>query len=168
MSDRHSGFGQHRRAPRPITATYSTNQGGGFLGKFHEHSPSSTQLMGFLTLIISGGILLLLTGLTVTTIVLGLIFLAPLLIISSPIWVPAAAILFVSVAGFLSMCGFVVAVTAALSWMYRYSRGLNPPGSNRVQYARSRIADTATHVIDYAREYGGYLHGKVKDAAPGA
>ncbi|KAJ6976355.1 hypothetical protein NC653_028468 [Populus alba x Populus x berolinensis] len=41
-------------------------------------------------------------------------------------------------------------------------------GSDQVDYARNRIYDTASHVKDYAREYGGYLQSKVKDAAPGA
>uniref|UniRef100_A0A5B7BFF1 Putative oleosin n=1 Tax=Davidia involucrata TaxID=16924 RepID=A0A5B7BFF1_DAVIN len=160
MADR-----QFQRATRP---TSISNSGSAFLHKLHEHAPNSAQLIGFLTLVISGGILLLLTGLTITATVLGLIFFTPLIVISSPIWVPAGTVLFFAVAGFLSMCGFGVAVVAALSWMYRYFRGFHPPGSDRVDYARSRIADTASHVKDYAREYGGYLHSKVKDAAPGA
>ncbi|KAG9138075.1 hypothetical protein Leryth_001314 [Lithospermum erythrorhizon] len=86
----------------------------------------------------------------------------------SPIWLPIGTILFVVVAGLLSVCGFGVTSAAVLSWLYRYFRGLHPVGSDRVDYARSRIADTATHVKDYAREYGGYLHSRVKDAAPGA
>lgn len=61
-----------------------------------------------------------------------------------------------------------MAVVAAVSWIYRYFRGFHPPGSDRFDYARTRIADTAGHVKDYAREYGGYLHSKVKDAAPSA
>lgn len=56
-----------------------------------------------------------------------------------------------------------------MAWLYKYFRGLHPVGSDRVDYARSRIADTASHVKDYAWEYGGgYFKGKVKDAAPGA
>lgn len=76
--------------------------------------------------------------------------------------------MFVTAAGFVSMCGFGAAVVGGLSWMYKYFKGMHPPGSDRVDYARSRIYDTASHVKDYAREYGGYLHSKVKDAAPGA
>ncbi|XP_059664046.1 oleosin G-like [Cornus florida] len=164
MADRHAGTGQTQRATRPTT----NGPGGAFLRKLHEHAPNSTQLLGFLTLIISGGILLLLTGLTITAVVMGMIFFTPLIVILSPIWVPVATILFFAIAGFLSVCGFAVSAVAGLSWMYRYFRGFHPPGSDRVDYARSRIADTASHVKDYAREYGGYLHSKVKDAAPGA
>ncbi|KAF8399174.1 hypothetical protein HHK36_015039 [Tetracentron sinense] len=162
MADRHPGQGQ--RTTRP--------GGGGetdtFLRRLNVHAPNSTQLLGILTLIISGGILLVLTGLTLTATVLGLIFFTPLILLSSPIWVPVGTVLFVAIAGFLSMCGFGVAVLAGLSWMYKYFRGWHPPGSDRVDYARSRIADTTGHMKDYAREYGGYLQSKVMDVAPGA
>ncbi|XP_062029812.1 oleosin G-like [Rosa rugosa] len=139
-----------------------------FLSKLQGHVPNSTQLIGLLTLLVSGGILLLLTGITITVTVLGLIFFTPILIVSSPIWVPLGTVLFLTAAGFVSMCGFGAAVVGGLSWMYRYFKGMHPPGSDRVDYARSRIYDTASHVKDYAKEYGGYLHSKVKDAAPGA
>ena len=68
----------------------------------------------------------------------------------------------------MSLCGSGVVVVAFLAWIYKYVRGLRPPGSDRVDYARSRFADTASHVKDCAREYGGYLQSKVQDAAPGA
>ncbi|XP_043698043.1 oleosin G-like [Telopea speciosissima] len=165
MADRHSSPGQ---AQRP-TARAATGGGGGtFLRKLQVHAPNSTQLMGFLTLMISGSILLLLTGLTLSASVLGLIFITPLILLTSPIWVPAGTLLLIGVSGFLSMCGFGVAVVAGLSWMYKYLRGRHPPGSDSLDYARRRLADTAYHVKDYAREYGGYLHSRVKDAAPGA
>lgn len=166
MADRHpsSATQNYRPQSRPSNPT----AGSTFLRKLNEHAPNSTQLIGIMTFIVSGSILLLLTGITVAATVLGLIFFAPLILISSPIWVPIGTFLFLITAGFLTMCGFGVAVVAGLSWTYRYFRGLNPPGSGRVDYARSRIYDTASHVKDYAREYGGYLQGKAKDAAPGA
>ncbi|XP_010262686.1 PREDICTED: oleosin 1-like [Nelumbo nucifera] len=165
MADRQTGPGQGQ-GQRNVLRTSSGCET--FLRRLQDHAPNSTQLVGFLTLVISGGILLLLTGLTLTATVLGLIFFTPLIVISSPIWVPAGTILFVSIAGLLSMCGFGVAVLAGASWLYKYFRGWHPPGSDRVDYARSRIADTANHMKDYAREYGGYLQSKVRDAAPGA
>ncbi|XWS50689.1 hypothetical protein CRYUN_Cryun12cG0108000 [Craigia yunnanensis] len=153
-----------QRAPRPnLTATAST-----FLRKIQAHAPNSTQLLGFLTLFISASILLILTGLSVTSAILGFICFMPLILISSPIWFPLGTVLFVAIAGFLSACGFVVVAVAGLSWIFRYYRGMHPPGSDRIDYARSRIYDTASHVKDYAMEYGGYLQSKVKDAAPGA
>ncbi|KAL8504649.1 hypothetical protein ACS0TY_015998 [Phlomoides rotata] len=138
------------------------------LQKLRDHSPDTTHLVGVATLVISGGILILLSGLTLTVAVLGLIFSAPLILLSSPIWIPVGFLVFVAVAGFLSFLGFGVAVVSAVSWIYRYFRGLHPPGSDRFDYARTRFADTAGHVKEYAREYGGYLQSKAKDAAPSA
>ncbi|KAI4302097.1 hypothetical protein MLD38_037884 [Melastoma candidum] len=71
-------------------------------------------------------------------------------------------------AGVISVGGFDFAALAGLSWLYKYCSGLHPPGSERADYARDRIYDTARHVKDYAREYGGYLQTKLKDVAPGA
>ncbi|GAU19037.1 hypothetical protein TSUD_193750 [Trifolium subterraneum] len=156
---------------RPINTTNNNNSSSTvFLRKLQDnlHTPNSTQLAGILTLLVTGSIFLLLTGLSVAGTVISLIFFSPLIIVSSPIWVPAGTFFFLLAAGFLSMCGFGVVTVAASSWLYRYFRGLHPPGSDRVDYARSRIYDTASHVKDYAREYGGYLQSKVKDAAPGA
>ncbi|KQK04740.1 oleosin 16 kDa [Brachypodium distachyon] len=132
------------------------------------HGPTSTQLVGFLTLLLAGAALLVLAGLTVTGAVVGLIFLGPIALLTSPIWVPFAVAAFLLAAAFLSAVGLAVAAMAAATWAYRYFTGRHPVGADRVDYARSRIADTATHVKDYAREYGGYLHGRAKDAAPGA
>ncbi|XP_077252697.1 oleosin G-like [Tasmannia lanceolata] len=154
--------------PRPTTRSMGGPTGGTFLRRVHDHAPNSTQVIGFLTLIISGGILLLLAGLTLTVTVLGLIILTPLILLSSPIWVPAGTILVMALAGFLTMCVIGLAGMAGVSWMYKYVKGRHPPGSNRVDYARTQIANTATHMKDYAREYGGYLQSKVKDVAPGA
>lgn len=154
--------------PQRPSRSLATIDGSAFLRKLQAYAPNSSQLVGFLTLLISGSILLLLSGITVTVAVLGLIFLTPLIIVSSPIWLPVGIVLFLTVAGFLSICGVGVAVVGGLSWLYRYYRGMNPPGSDRFDYARSRIFDTASHMKDYAREYGGYLQSKVKDAAPGA
>ena len=108
------------------------------------------------------------TGFTLTGAVVGLVFLTPVLIFFSPILIPVATVLFVAVAGFLSAGGFGLAVLSAISWLYNYIKGRRPPGADRIDYARMRIADTANHVKDYAREYSGYLQSKIQDAAPGA
>ncbi|XP_039116526.1 oleosin-like [Dioscorea cayenensis subsp. rotundata] len=143
----------------------STNR---LFGGVQHRAPNPTQLVGFLTLIVSGGILLMLSGLTITGLVMGLIAFAPVILVTGPLWFPAAVVLFIAAAVVLSTCGVGVAVLAAVTWLYRYFTGKHPWGTDRLDYARSRIADTATHVKDYAREYGGYLQSRVKDAAPGA
>ncbi|KAI4319189.1 hypothetical protein MLD38_032819 [Melastoma candidum] len=158
----------NHRAPRHTAAPSDDTFVGSFLRRLHEHVPDSSQLLGYLTLFVSSGILLLLTGLTVTLSVTGLIFLTPLIILTSPLWVPVAALVALAAAGVVSVGGFGFAALAGLSWLYKYFRGFHPPGSERADYARDRIYDTARHVKDYAREYGGYLQTKLKDVAPGA
>ncbi|KAL6994937.1 hypothetical protein U1Q18_005073 [Sarracenia purpurea var. burkii] len=137
MADGRGGYGQLQRATTPSGAAINHHHGTTFL-----HTPSSNQLTGFLTLLISGAILLLVIGLTITVAVLVLIFFSPVLVISSPIWLPVGLVLFFAVAGFLSLGGFGMVVLAALSWIYRYFRGFN--------HANLRIADTASHGKDYA------------------
>ncbi|KAF8103661.1 hypothetical protein N665_0186s0029 [Sinapis alba] len=146
------------------TTTEKTTPYASLLRLLRSHSPTSSQLFGFLALFISGGILLFLLGLTVTALGISFIVFLPLIIISSPVWIPV----FIGVGGFLSVAGFLVGTVAVVSWGYRYFQGKHPAGSDQMDYARGRIYDTASHVKDYAREYGGYFHGRAKDAAPGA
>ncbi|CAI0450696.1 unnamed protein product [Linum tenue] len=191
MATEHQGTTTTAGAPRPTrplaaTSLESGRGGGGstttttFLRKaqnscsqilyWNNAAPTSTQLIGFLTLLVSGTVLLFFTGVTITLAILTLVFFAPLVVISSPVWIPVGALLFVLVSGFLMACGCFVAFVAGLSWMYSYFRGMHPPGSDRVEYARNRIVDTAAHVKDCAREYSsGYMQDKTnKDVAPGA
>lgn len=156
----------HRQSSRIANA--SSNATATFLRKLQDNAPNSTQFLGICTLLISGGVLLLLAGFTLTTAVLGFIFFAPLVIITSPLWFPIGSILFLITTGVLCFAGFGITLIAAASWLYKYYKGHQPPGYDRFDYARNRIADTASHMKDYAREYGGYLQSKVKDAAPGA
>ncbi|MCL7024145.1 hypothetical protein MKW94_020271 [Papaver nudicaule] len=83
-------------------------------------------MMGFLKWLISGGILLCLTGVTFTSAVLGIIVFSLLILISSPIWLPIGIILLISIIGFLWFCGMGAALMFGLPWMYKYLRGTRP------------------------------------------
>ncbi|RWR81986.1 oleosin II [Cinnamomum micranthum f. kanehirae] len=154
--------------PGPVTRstpTRGTTPGGGggptgstFLRRLHSHAPNSAQLVGFLTL----------HHLRHHSSPTHWSHSHRHVLLSSPIWVPTGTVLFMAIAGSLSVFSLGVACLAGLSWVYKYVRGWHPPGSDRVDYARSRIANTANHVKDCAKEYSGYLQNKVKDAAPGA
>ncbi|CAN8270258.1 unnamed protein product [Cochlearia groenlandica] len=134
------------------------------LRKLKSHSPTSTELFDYFGLFISIGIFAFLLGITFTAVIIGSIVFFPLIIVSSPIWIPIFAIF----AGLLTISCSVLGTVAVVWWTYRYYRGMHPVGSVHMDYARSRVYDTASHVKDYAREYGGYFHGRAKDAAPGA
>ncbi|PHU15351.1 hypothetical protein BC332_16556 [Capsicum chinense] len=160
MAGRPPNYFNNNTQSRPSLRSIHTSHVPSFLRKLVQpHVPNSNQLMGFLALVISGGILLLLSGVTLTTLVLGLIFSTPLIIISSPIWIPIGALLFITVAGFLSLFGFGASTVAAFTWVYRwYIKRSN----------RTEDDSSDSNVKDYTRAFGGYLQGKVKDTAPGA
>nr|XP_043638569.1 oleosin G [Erigeron canadensis] len=168
MADRNTTSGQLIHRPPPHRPAMHNTANTPFLQRLRHRSLHSTQLMGIMALLISGSILLLLTGVTITVTALTFVFFSPLIILTSPIWVPFGALMFVVIAGVLSVFGTGLATAATVYWLYKYFKGLHPVGSDRVDYARSRLADTASHVKDYAREYGGYFQSKVKDVAPGA
>ncbi|XP_027368210.1 oleosin 1-like [Abrus precatorius] len=152
MKDNYRTVTETQVSRRATTTTSSS-----LLQRLREHVSNSSQFFGVFTLIVTSAILLFLTGLTVIGAIMGLILFSPLIIVTSPIWVPFFTLLFLVTVTFFSMCGFGVVVVAGLTWMYRYFRGLHPPGSERLEHARNRIYDC-----------GGYLQKKMMDAAPGA
>ncbi|KAF7806321.1 oleosin 1 [Senna tora] len=160
MADNNQPNSAHtQRAPKP-TSTSTCAFSATFLRTLHRHSPTPTQLFALFTLLTLAFATLFLAGLTFAGALLALVLLTPFIILSSPLWLPPTLLLFLVTAAFLSICGCVAVAVAASSWMYRYFRGLHPPGSDRVDYARSRIYDTASHVKECAYEYGGFLQGK--------
>lgn len=82
--------------------------------------PQSRQIVKAATAVTAGGSLLVLSGLTLAGTVIALTVATPLLVIFSPVLVPAAVALFLIFSGFLASGGFGVAAVTVLSWIYRY------------------------------------------------
>ncbi|XP_027356575.1 oleosin 16 kDa-like [Abrus precatorius] len=139
------------------TTTYDTN-----------NNPSSRQTVKFITAATIGVTLLLLSGLILTGTVIGLIIATPLLVLFSPILVPAAIVLFLAASGFLFSGGCGVAAIAALSWIYNYVSGNHPAGSDTLDYARGIIADKARDVKERAKDYGSYGQVRAQDTTQGS
>ncbi|KAJ0764620.1 putative oleosin [Helianthus annuus] len=102
-------------------------------------SPRVHQAVKAATAITAGGSLLILSGLTLAGTVIALTIATPLLVIFSPVLVPAAITLFLLAAGFLTSGGFGVAAATVLSWIYRYATGGHPPGSDSLDQARDKL-----------------------------
>eukprot|EP01018_Ginkgo_biloba_P009394 Gb_33169 [translate_table: standard] len=143
-------------------------QSHGLMHKIHQKAPSCYQILGLITLLTVGGVLLFMTGLTLTGTVIALVVSTPVFVFFSPILVPVGTVLVLAVAGFLTAGGFGVAALSALSWIYNYVKGRHPPGSDQLDYALRCIADTATHMGQRAREYSGNIHTKVQEVTTGA
>ncbi|XP_026657870.2 oleosin 16 kDa-like [Phoenix dactylifera] len=116
-----------------------------------EHQPTSHTIVRGVTAATIGGLLLLLSGLTLTGTVIGLTVVTPLLVIFSPVLVPATIAVFLLVAGFVTSGGFGVAALSVLSWMYQYLTGRRPPGFDQLEQARARLASKARDIKESAQ-----------------
>ncbi|XVE70977.1 hypothetical protein DITRI_Ditri10aG0113200 [Diplodiscus trichospermus] len=145
----------------------STDQNIPITQRLYESAPSSRQATKFLTAITLGATLLFLSGLTLTGTVIALIIATPLMVIFSPILVPAGIVIFLAITGFLFSGGCGVVAITTLSWMYNYVQGKHPPGADQLDYAKNKLACTARDVTEKAKEYGQYVQHKVQEVAQG-
>lgn len=132
--------------------------------KLHESAPASRQALRFLAAAAIGAGLLFLSGLTLTGTVMSLVIATPVLVLFSPVLIPAGILTLLAAAGFLFSGGCCVAALMALSWMYNYLAGKHPMGADQVDYARMRIGDKARDMRERAREYGQYVQHKAHEA----
>lgn len=84
--------------------------------------------------------LLVLSALTLAGTVIGLALVTPMVVIFSPVLVPAAIAGLLLAAGFLSSGGFVVAALSVLVWMLQYLAGKQPVGADQLYQVRTAIA----------------------------
>ncbi|XP_020576323.1 oleosin 1-like isoform X2 [Phalaenopsis equestris] len=106
--------------------------------------PVSYQIMKAAAVATLGGLMLLFSGLTLTGTVIALAVATPLLVIISPVLVPATIAVALIVGGFLASGVFGVAAILVLSWMYRYVTGKRPVGADEIDKARVIIAARAS------------------------
>lgn len=111
----------------------------------------ATQIVKAVSATTAGGSMLLLSGLTLAGTVIALTIATPLLVIFSPVLVPAAIAVFLIASGFVASGGFGVAALSVLSWMYKYLTGKQPPGAEQIDQARARIASKARDVKESAQ-----------------
>ncbi|KAH7288016.1 hypothetical protein KP509_31G007500 [Ceratopteris richardii] len=133
-----------------------------------KKSPASSQVIGFLALLVTGGVSLFLGGLTLTGIVITLVLLTPVFLFFSPILVPAGIVLALCVAGVLTAAGVGVATLSALSWLYRYFKGRHPAGAEHADRARQRAMETVEQTKQKAKDVAGQAQSRAHAATPGA
>ncbi|KAL9673434.1 hypothetical protein QQ045_029692 [Rhodiola kirilowii] len=146
------------------TTTEHHNRFSGHQQHHESSSPGARQTVKFLTAATTGASLLLLSGLVLTATVIGLVVATPLLVLFSPVLVPAAFVLFLTFAGFVSSGGFGLAAVAALGWIYNYVAGKHPPGADKLDYARMMIANKAMDMKERAKDVGHAVQHRVHDA----
>ncbi|CAL9176839.1 oleosin L-like [Musa acuminata AAA Group] len=95
---------------------------------------------------VAGMSLLVLSGLTLAWTVIALAVATPLLMIFSPVLVPAAIVVLLLAAGFLASGGLGVAALAVLWWMYKDLTGKQPPGVELLEQVRQRLVSKARDI----------------------
>ncbi|EEC77750.1 hypothetical protein OsI_16870 [Oryza sativa Indica Group] len=75
----------------------------------------------------------------------------PVLVIFSPVLVPAAIALALMAAGFVTSGGLGVAALSVFSWMYKYLTGKHPPGADQLDHAKARLASKARDIKEAAQ-----------------
>lgn len=119
-----------------------------------QQQPRSHQVVKAATAVTAGGSLLVLSGLTLAGTVIALTVATPLLVIFSPVLVPAVITVALLTMGFLASGGFGVAAVTVLSWIYRYVTGKHPPGADQIDHARMKLASKAREMKDRAEQFG--------------
>ncbi|CAN1843761.1 Oleosin Cor a 13 [Linum perenne] len=120
-----------------------------------HQQPRSYQAVKAATAATAGGSLLILSGLILVATVIALTMATPLLVIFSPVLVPAVITVGLLITGFLASGGFGVAAVTVLSWIYRYVTGGHPMGADSLDQARMRLAGKAREMKDRAStEFG--------------
>lgn len=84
-----------------------------------QNYSKSRQIAKAATAVTAGGSLLVLSSLTLVGTVIALIVATPLLVIFSPILVPALITVALLITGFLSSGGFGIAAITVFSWIYK-------------------------------------------------
>ncbi|EYU20173.1 hypothetical protein ABFS82_06G052000 [Erythranthe guttata] len=150
MAEHHFGqYPQHQQGGGRTHQMMGMGMGG------HQHQqPRSHQMVKAATAVTAGGSLLVLSGLTLAGTVVALTIATPLLVIFSPVLVPAAITIFLLGSGFLASGGFGVAALSVMSWIYRYVTGKHPVGADQLDTARTKLAGKAREMKDRAEQFG--------------
>lgn len=105
---------------------------------------------------------MVLSGLTLAATVIGLALATPLVVIFSPVLVPAAITSFLILAGFVTSGGFGAISSFIFYWMYRYATGKHPIGADQLDRAREKLAHAARGMKDKAQYVGHQTEQQIK------
>ncbi|CAN4099753.1 unnamed protein product [Withania somnifera] len=118
----------------------------------HDHEQQLThQVAKTTTAVTVGGSLMVLSGLTLAATVIGLAIATPLLVIFSPVLVPAVLTVGLILGGFLASGGFGATASFVFYWMYRY-----------IDYTKDKIAHAAHDAKEKAEQLGHQAQQQIK------
>ncbi|KAI5329749.1 hypothetical protein L3X38_029146 [Prunus dulcis] len=127
-------------------------------GFLPQNGPSATHIVAMLTLVPIGGTLLFLSGVTLAGTILGLAVSTPLFVIFSPILVPAALVIGLSVVGILTSGAFGITALSSFSWLARFLRRSRLP-----EKMGQKVQETTGYLGLKVQETAGYLGQKMQE-----
>ena len=129
------------------------HRGGGMHGEGQQQQKQGAMMTALkaATAATFGGSMLVLSGLILAGTVIALTVATPVLVIFSPVLVPAAIALALMAAGFVTSGGLGVAALSVFSWMYKYLTGKHLPGADQLDHAKARLASKARDIKDAAQ-----------------
>ncbi|PIA30885.1 hypothetical protein AQUCO_05300012v1 [Aquilegia coerulea] len=127
--------------------------------QFQQQRPLTHQVVRAATAVTAGGSFLLLSGLLLVVTVVALACATPILVLFSPVLVPASLAVVLLITGFVTSGGFGVAAVALLKWMYDYVVGKHPTGADQIDEARHKLASKAKDIKEFGQQQlGGAGH----------
>ncbi|KAF5190671.1 Oleosin [Thalictrum thalictroides] len=117
-----------------------------------QESPLAYQVVRVATAVTAGGSFLLLSGLLLVGTVIALACATPILVLFSPVLVPAVLAVVLLTGGFVTSSGFGFAAVALLKWMYDYVKGYHPTGADQIDHARHKLASKAKDIKEFGQQ----------------
>ncbi|KAL1834768.1 hypothetical protein ACET3Z_004419 [Daucus carota] len=116
-----------------------------------QQRPLTAQVAKTATAVTLTGSFLVISALTLAATVIGLVIATPVLVIFSPVLVPAAITTFLLLAGLFTSGGLGAVATFVLTWMYKYVSGQRPMGADQLDKVKSKIVGTAEDLKEQPR-----------------
>nr|AAC02240.1 18 kDa oleosin [Oryza sativa]AAD10240.1 18 kDa oleosin [Oryza sativa Indica Group] len=137
-------------------------------GILPEKAPSASQALTVATLFPLGGLLLVLSGLALAASVVGLAVDTPVFLIFSPVLVPAALLIGLAVAGFLTSGALGLGGLSSLTFLANTARQAFQRTPDYVEQARRRMAEAAAHAGHKTAQAAHAIQGRADQAGTGA
>jgi hypothetical protein len=135
-----------------MTDQYRVTMGVAYGEEAHQRQPAMMTALKAATAATTGWSMLVLSGLILAgTVMIALTVGTPVLVIFSPVLVPAAIGLALMAAGFITSGGLAVAALSVFSWMYNYLTGNHPPSADQLDHANARLESKARDIKEAAQ-----------------
>ncbi|XP_017237916.1 oleosin L-like [Daucus carota subsp. sativus] len=122
--------------------------------RHHHHHQQSHKVVKATTALTLTGSLLVLSALTLSATIIGLVLATPVFVIFSPVLVPAAITIFLLAAGVFTAGGLGITATFVFSWMYKYVNGQHPIGADLLDSIKSKFVATAAAIREKSAQLG--------------